>query len=338
MGRPHGFIWLMLGLFLGLGCVGAPARSYRCRPNGGGRNDAAADTMARNAAADTKAGDVAAGLVDVPWSADGNSDGMQRDSEPGRDLDLPSADEGEDEYSDAGSDAPCMDGGTYRDRSPWILVGEVPNARQLGGLPLEGGGGVASDSLYRGSTLTSLSQDGCEAFAATGIKTVLDLRSLGEQTSAPAACVTEHANLVSAPLPVPYSVSPADYLEVLYTASSMQTVFAVLADRTAYPVYYHCFYGRDRTGVVTAVILSALGASRQTIQDEYALSGEAGLYLYPKSLDAVLDEIDRIGGIDAYFRVVGVPAEHVQAMRAILVVKPIEADPGPTTNPARGRL
>jgi hypothetical protein len=48
------------------------------------------------------------------------------------------------------------------------------------------------------------------------------------------------------------------------------------------------------------------------------MSGEAGFAYYPASLDAVLDEFERLGGIDAYFRAVGVPAEHVQAMRAIL--------------------
>jgi protein-tyrosine phosphatase len=202
--------------------------------------------------------------------------------------------------------------------SPWVLVGVVPNARQLGGVPLADDGVVACDKIYRGSSLASVTTDGCARFASTGINTLIDLRSVSEQASPPADCVTEHAKLVSAPLPIPYSMSPADYLADLYTAPSMRTVFATLADPAAYPVYYYCLYGRDRTGVLTAVILSTLGASRKTIQDEYALTREAGLSGAPESLNAVLDEIDRIGGIDAYFRAIGVPPSQVQAVRKIL--------------------
>jgi hypothetical protein len=80
-------------------------------------------------------------------------------------------------------------------------------------------------------------------------------------------------------------------------------------------------YGKDRTGVVTAVILTALGASRQVIQDDYVLSREAGFSITPPSLDAVLDELDRIG-VDAYFRTIGVPAEQVESMRRILTSLP----------------
>ena len=220
--------------------------------------------------------------------------------------------------TDSGADAaPSGDGGRACGQSPWILVGQVPNVRQLGGIPLVGGGSVVCDRLYRGSSLSSLTEDSCSAFAATGITTIVDLRSESEQISPPAACVTDHASLVSAPMPTPYDVSPSDYLADLYTAPAMQKVFAILADRAAYPVYYHCLYGKDRTGVLTAVILSVLGATRQTIQDEYALSREAGFATYPESLDAVLDELDRTG-LDAYFRTVGVPAPQVQAMRALL--------------------
>ncbi len=47
--------------------------------------------------------------------------------------------------------------------------------------------------------------------------------------------------------------------------------------------------------MVTAMILSALGVARQIIQDEYLLSREAGMPVYPESLAPVLDELDRIG-------------------------------------------
>jgi protein-tyrosine phosphatase len=314
--RFLGWALLMLALAPSLGCGDTPFRSSQGHSNQGWRSDAAVEAVVRYAAD---------GPADVLPSVDSTSDGEPRDSDPGKILDSFSADDGQ---SDGGESADTSDdpldgeAGRACGRSPWTLLDGVPNVRQLGGLPLVGGGSVACDLIYRGSYLSGLTQQGCGQFADTGINTVVDMRSESEQTSPPAACITELAQLVSAPMPTPYNVSPADYLADLYTAASVQKAFAVLANRAAYPVYYHCLYGKDRTGVLTAVILSALGASRQTIGDEYAMSGEAGFAYYPASLNAVLDELDRLGGVDAYFRAVGVPDEHVQSMRAILLAGP----------------
>lgn len=276
--------------------------------------------MVRDAAADAILWDAADGTVDALWSGDSTGDGGPRDIEPG--LDSGVADDGEGDggtSDDACDDVAGQDGGKACGASPWRLQGQVPNVRQLGGVRTMAGDTVACDLIYRGSALSPMTPEGCGQFAAMGVRTVVDLRSESEQTSPPAACVRERASLVSAPMPTPYNVSPADYLADLYTASSIQKAFAVLADRASYPVYYHCLYGKDRTGVLTAVILTALGVSRAIIHEEYALSGEAGFSYYPASLDAVLNEFDRLGGIDAYFRAVGVPAEQVEAMRAILL-------------------
>jgi protein-tyrosine phosphatase len=172
--------------------------------------------------------------------------------------------------------------------------------------------------LFRGSYLSNVSEVGCTEFAALGVRSVLDLRSLGEQSNLPATCVTDQARVISAPLPIPYNVSPEEYLADLYTEASIRTAFSVLSDESAYPVYFHCYYGKDRTGVLAAVILLGLGASRKTVQAEYALTGEAGLSYFPESINAVLDEIDRIGGIFAYFERMGVLPNQIEAMKKIL--------------------
>lgn len=294
---------LLLGLSLGLGCGVGPARFHQGRANQVCRKDAAVAVDGFTPLNSLDSGQ--------PWDSGLDPASDSRPTAVG-DIDA-------EESVDACDDGQSVEVGRACGRSPWVLVGQVPNVRQLGGLPLARGGTVACDLVYRGSSLSSLTQEGCGQFAATGIKTVVDIRSESEQTSPPAACVAQYAGLVSAPLPTPYNVSPADYLADLYTAPSMQKLFRVLADPASYPVYYHCLYGKDRTGIVTAVILSALGVSRQTIQDEYAMSGEAGFAYYPASLDAVLDELERLGGVDNYFRVVGIPTEHVQAMRTILL-------------------
>jgi protein-tyrosine phosphatase len=95
-------------------------------------------------------------------------------------------------------------------------------------------------------------------------------------------------------MPIPYNVSPADYVADLNASASIAAAFTVLGDPAAYPVYIHCTYGRDRTGVLAAVILSALGAKRADILQEYLIS-QRTVGATPASLTAVLDEIELRG-------------------------------------------
>jgi hypothetical protein len=116
-------------------------------------------------------------------------------------------------------------------------------------------------------------------------------------------------------MPIPYDVSPADYLADLNASSSVAAAFAALGDPAAYPVYVHCTYGRDRTGVLAALVLSALGASRQDILQEYLLSA-AQVGAFPASLNAVLDDIARRGGIEAVLGAAGVTPEQLATLRS----------------------
>lgn len=207
------------------------------------------------------------------------------------------------------ADATC-----YPDRS--VLSGDVVNARDLGGIALASGQTVACGALFRGSPLAQLGDTGCADCAALGIRTVVDLRIESERAAKPnAACVAEFANTVSAPLPVPYYVSAADYIADLDATPSIATLFAVLGDSSAYPVYFHCTWGRDRTGIVAAVILLALGAARADVMADYLLS-QSTVGAYPNSLQAALDEIDGRGGIEAYLGAAGVDSSQVAVLRA----------------------
>jgi protein-tyrosine phosphatase len=50
---------------------------------------------------------------------------------------------------------------------------------------------------------------------------------------------------------------------------------AVLADPAAYPAVFHCAAGKDRTGLLAAVVLGLLGVSDDDIIADYALSQQA---------------------------------------------------------------
>jgi protein-tyrosine phosphatase len=193
-----------------------------------------------------------------------------------------------------------------------VLTNAVTNARELGGTPLADGSVVACGALYRGQPLR-LSETICADAARLGMRTVLDLRMESERLSSPdAACLD--ADLVFAPLPVPYGLSAADYLNVLHTTPSIATAFHTFGNPAAYPIYFHCTLGRDRTGIVGALLLLALGATRDTVMQEYRLS-EPNVGASPNSLNAVLDEVEQRGGIENVLRDVGITDAELAVMR-----------------------
>jgi protein-tyrosine phosphatase len=233
---------------------------------------------------------------------------------------VPSPDAGEPQDAARPQDATLPDATSPPDGcSPghFVLIGQASNVRDLGGTPLAGGTSIACGPLYRGSALAGLTDEGCTGFTQLGVRTVIDLRVDSERAAKPdPACVTDQSDLVLAPMPIPYALSPGDYVADLAATESVTAAFAVLGDPAAYPVYFHCVYGRDRTGVLAAVILLALGATRQDVLAEYALTAEAGLTIYPASLEAVLDTIDDLGGIDAYLDSAGIPGAAVDVLAA----------------------
>jgi hypothetical protein len=198
-----------------------------------------------------------------------------------------------------------------------VLTAEVTNARDVGGHPLAGGKQTACRRYLRGGSLGGLSATGCSEFAALGIKTVIDLREPAVQTSEPPpACVT--ATRVLAPMPKLLPDTPANYLELFKETAAITKVFATLGDASSYPVYLHCIIGRDRASFMTALVLSAAGATRATVVEEFKLSSAAGVAVKPECIEAVLDEVDKRGGIEATLTAAGVSAAQLGVLRAEL--------------------
>jgi protein-tyrosine phosphatase len=205
-----------------------------------------------------------------------------------------------------------------------ILAGTVQNARDLGGVALQDGTRVRYGALYRGPPLSDLTASGCAEVAALGLRTVIDLRQPSERQSRPSsACVQNSTRTVLAPLPIPYSLDGRAYIEDLNTFESMAEALRALADPNAYPIYFHCTYGRDRTGVLAAVVLLALGAPRAAILDEYVLS-KATVGAYPESLQEMMREVDRQGGIDMYLAKAGMTPAQIAALRLHLADRTLD--------------
>jgi hypothetical protein len=71
----------------------------------------------------------------------------------------------------------------------------------------------------------------------------------------------------------------------------IQRVFASLSEIRYWPLLIHCHAGKDRTGIVVALILKNIGIQEEIIIEEYLLS-EGNCY--PSSMKMVLERVDDI--------------------------------------------
>jgi protein tyrosine/serine phosphatase len=187
------------------------------------------------------------------------------------------------------------------DGMPWIELDGAVNVRDLGGLPTRSDGRTVSGRLLRGDNLQELSAaDVARLVDDIGLTTVVDLRSTAElRTEGPAPLQAVHSvRHVHLPvLPEQGSATdmiadalliredadrsryPADrwtghYLGYLEDRPD-QVAAAVRAIATSDgPVLVHCAAGKDRTGVVVALALSAVGVRPEAIVADYAATGE----------------------------------------------------------------
>jgi protein-tyrosine phosphatase len=166
----------------------------------------------------------------------------------------------------------------------------VLNARDLGGYPAADGRETRWGSVVRSDNLTALTQAGQAALVAYGVRSIIDLRRPHEIDEFPnpfAVRGTHEISYINIPFqdPVaPEEVEP-ETLAVVYRAMLDQYSKRIAAVMTAIAqapdggVLVHCMGGKDRTGLVSAFLLSLVGVAPETIAADYALSEE---YLRPR--------------------------------------------------------
>ncbi|MFC4036951.1 tyrosine-protein phosphatase [Dactylosporangium siamense] len=161
------------------------------------------------------------------------------------------------------------------------------NVRDLGGRALRDGGVTRSGLVFRSAAPEHLTDAGWAAARATGIRTVVDLRNAPTETGRTADHPVIRADsldglvFVAAPTEDP---DDAEFLRVcgpwldhprswadnarLAPARVAGAVRAVAAARPA--VLVHCAGGRDRTGMICAMLLVLAGATADAVVDDYA--------------------------------------------------------------------
>lgn len=181
------------------------------------------------------------------------------------------------------------------------------NFRDLGGYSSAGGKAVRWCQVFRSDALV-LEDTDFHAFERLGIRTVYDLRSERECQEAPDRLPELAHTVVHVPLVTEDSAPPLDavladgeaflaqvYLHMLErSAPTIGLIIAGLADNARLPAVFHCAAGKDRTGLVAAILLAALGVSEEDILEDYELTAN---YRTAERVNAVLDRIQTERGV-----------------------------------------
>jgi protein-tyrosine phosphatase len=253
----------------------------------------------------------------------------------------------------------------------WIELDGAVNVRDLGALATDDGQATAPRRLLRGDNLQDLSPSDVRTLVADiGVTTVVDLRSPGEVASEGPGPLTRvgsvrHAyhsvlpeqgaatDAAAGPLAnrrdgarsrYPDDIRCGYYLGYLEDRPE-QVVGALrsIAHSTG-AALVNCAAGKDRTGVVIALALTAVGVRREAVVADYAVSAErmeailgrlrasktyasdvdstpaAEQAPRPQTMAAFLDQLDsRFGGVQGWLGERGFGSSDVRALRAKLV-------------------
>lgn len=248
----------------------------------------------------------------------------------------------------------------------WIDLEGAHNVRDLGGLAA-GAGQTRAGVLLRSDALHELtSGDVAHLVDDVGLAHVVDLRSESERLErgrgalgASGVRYTElqvigpevlarraetRASSFAAGLP-PARILSDGYIELLVLgAPAFARAFAAIIAPGGSPALVHCAIGKDRTGVLIALLLDAAGVDRAEIVADYARSGErmapiiarwttsnpsAGLteqlaaftaMAVPETMEHVLDELHaRWGGAAGYLSGHGQTAASIEAWQDRLI-------------------
>lgn len=232
------------------------------------------------------------------------------------------------------------------------------NLRDLGGCPTDAGAMTRPGCFVRGGNLDHVSAAGQRQILDYGVRTIIDLRDecevrdyptpfqassavrylnlplIGERLSSDAAWREQTGSLEL----------PDLYAAYLQRCQSQIRAIVMAAAESAFATLFFCHAGKDRTGLVAALLLGAVGVTASAIVDDYARSAghiahlarewrayaaanghdlerlERDIASRPDTMRHTLKHIDtQYGGAAGYLRACGVPQDALDTLRARFV-------------------
>lgn len=225
----------------------------------------------------------------------------------------------------------------------------IINCRDLGGYPCKNGVTAYSRAIRCGIPQHPTEKD-LEILKKIGIKTVIDLRGNTESEERPSyfrdypdynyhhitlletnpALARKNVDIVEL-----YKLCLNDYKD------NFAAVLRIISGLNE-PFLFHCFLGKDRTGLLAALLLSAAGVSKEDIIADYQVtytyiidfyrresasgsgliweSDENNLRSLPEFMDGILTYIDsEFGSAEGYFRYIGLSENEISRISSILL-------------------
>ena len=158
------------------------------------------------------------------------------------------------------------------------------NARDLGGIPAAGGR-IRTGAIVRSDALHRLNDAGRAALVAHGVRTVIDMRNPAEVAAKPYAfedhgvvqCrIPQQTDEMWAPLAGKADRLTFDTTMLKLARPRFALIAKAIADAPDGGVLIHCEVGKDRTGLMTMVLLDLVGTPVDAIASDYTLTA-AGL-------------------------------------------------------------
>lgn len=172
----------------------------------------------------------------------------------------------------------------------YAVMDSIQNLRDMGGYYTPDGKMTRWGKVFRSGKLANISDSDSARLESLGIKTIIDLRTYKEVNATPIRYMK--ANITHIPIGVgklaeafqliqERRMRKGDALvfmqdEYLQFVSDNTDQFAKILEqfqnRDNYPILICGGYGKDRTGFAAAMLLAALGTSRETIMNDYLAS------------------------------------------------------------------
>ena len=251
----------------------------------------------------------------------------------------------------------------------------APNFRDLGGYPTVDGRKVRRGRVFRSDGLHALSERDFDDLSRLGLRLVCDLRSEYERKRKPTVWPQRFVpETVLMEVNADPRANHSGLLEMLQQDSSAQgatammscvyrivpgmlaqyipSLFSALISDHQLPLVFHCSAGKDRTGILSAIILLALGVPREVVIEDYLKTARyqsrskilhrANEFLEPiyapasppQEVASIIIGVERHflekalvtmgerdGRIDDYLRSAGVTQEQIERMRDRLLIE-----------------
>ena len=203
----------------------------------------------------------------------------------------------------------------------FLSIDGVRNVRDIGGwMKTEDGKAIKQGILYRGTEIDGQVQAEYKATEIgiadmkniLGIKSDFDLRAYNK----------------SNPLGVEHKAFAIPAYEGIFKEAGKEKVkilFSELANPVNYPVYMHCTYGTDRTGVMMYLLELMLGVDEESATKDYEFSSMFIRGISREKLFPVITELETYEGrtmqekVRSYLKSCGVTEEEMEAIKSILL-------------------